>query len=82
MDFLAFVMPWTDRRGRRASDVVDGPRAVPDRKEARMSVMVGHEAPDFEAPGLQHGKFGKFKLSDYKGKWVVICFYPGDFTFV
>ncbi len=47
-----------------------------------MSVMVGHEAPDFEAPGLQNGKFGKFKLSDYKGKWVVICFYPGDFTFV
>ena len=47
-----------------------------------MSILVGKEAPDFEASGLHGGKFGKFKLSDYRGKWVVICFYPGDFTFV
>jgi alkyl hydroperoxide reductase subunit AhpC len=26
--------------------------------------------------------FQPVKLSDYKGKWIVICFYPGDFTFV
>jgi len=26
--------------------------------------------------------FKPIKLSDYKGKWIVICFYPGDFTFV
>ena len=47
-----------------------------------MGVMVGREAPDFEANGFQGGKFATFKLSDYRGKWVVLCFYPGDFTFV
>jgi alkyl hydroperoxide reductase subunit AhpC len=28
------------------------------------------------------GGFKNIKLSDYRGKWVVLCFYPGDFTFV
>ena len=52
-------------------------------KEVTMSVVrVGQKAPDFEAPGYQDGKFGQVKLSDYLGKWVVLCFYPGDFTFV
>lgn len=43
---------------------------------------VGHPAPDFEATAFQNGAFRNLKLSDYKGKWVVLCFYPGDFTFV
>jgi len=43
---------------------------------------VGAKAPDFEAPVYQGGGFGQIKLSDYLGKWVVLCFYPGDFTFV
>ena len=52
-------------------------------KEINMSVVrVGQKAPDFEAPAYQGGKFGQVKLSDYSGKWVVLCFYPGDFTFV
>ncbi len=42
----------------------------------------GGQAPDFEAMAYQDGKFEKIKLSDYAGKWTVICFYPGDFTFV
>jgi len=43
----------------------------------------GKPAPDFEANAYVQGKgFKNIKLSDYKGKWVVICFYPGDFTFV
>ena len=46
------------------------------------SVSVGAKAPDFEAPAYQDGTFGQVKLSDYLGKWVVLCFYPGDFTFV
>jgi peroxiredoxin (alkyl hydroperoxide reductase subunit C) len=46
------------------------------------SVSVGTKAPDFEAPAYQNGNFGQVKLSDYLSKWVVICFYPGDFTFV
>ena len=49
----------------------------------RMQAQVGKEAPDFEATAfLQAEGFAPVKLSDYKGKWVVLCFYPGDFTFV
>jgi peroxiredoxin (alkyl hydroperoxide reductase subunit C) len=51
-------------------------------KEERKMIMVGQRAPDFTAPGYQQGKFINAKLSDYLGKWVVLCFYPGDFTFV
>ena len=43
---------------------------------------VGQAAPDFEANAFTGGGFKNLKLSDYKGKWVVLCFYPGDFTFV
>ncbi len=50
--------------------------------EERSMVMVGQKAPDFIAPGYQQGKFINVKLSDYLGKWVSLCFYPGDFTFV
>ena len=52
-------------------------------KEVSVSVVrVGQKAPDFEAPAYQDGKFGQVKLSDYLGKWLILCFYPGDFTFV
>jgi len=47
-----------------------------------MSIMIGKQAPDFETEAYFEGGFTKVKLSDYKGKWVVLCFYPGDFTFV
>lgn len=44
---------------------------------------VGKEAIDFEASAFITGKgFSPVKLSDYMGKWIVICFYPGDFTYV
>jgi hypothetical protein len=45
-------------------------------------VNVGKPAPDFTAPAFYKGKFMNTTLSEYKGKWVVLCFYPGDFTFV
>ncbi len=49
----------------------------------RMTARVGKEAIDFEANAFVSGKgFMPIKLSDYKGKWIVLCFYPGDFTFV
>ena len=51
-------------------------------KEDRNMIQVGRKAPDFTAPGYQNGKFVSVKLSEYLGKWVVLCFYPGDFTFV
>lgn len=53
-----------------------------DEKEVIEMVQVGKKAPDFELAGYQKGEFFNYKLSDYAGKWVVLCFYPGDFTFV
>lgn len=48
-----------------------------------MVARVGAEAPDFEANAFVAGKgFQTVKLSDYRGRWIVLCFYPGDFTFV
>jgi hypothetical protein len=52
------------------------------KEESRMMARVGKEAPDFEASAFVDGGFKNLKLSDYRGKWVVLCFYPGDFTFV
>jgi len=51
-------------------------------KEVVPMVKIGKKAPDFVAPAYQQGKFVSVKLSEYLGKWVLLCFYPGDFTFV
>jgi peroxiredoxin (alkyl hydroperoxide reductase subunit C) len=45
-------------------------------------IKVGQKAPDFTAPAYLKGKFIDIKLSEYLNKWVLLCFYPGDFTFV
>ena len=56
----------------------------PLKEEVKMAMArVGKEAPDFEASAYVAGEgFKNVKLSDYRGQWVVLCFYPGDFTFV
>jgi len=51
-------------------------------KEVKKMIQVGKKAPDFTAPGYRNGKFINVKLSEHLGKWVLLCFYPGDFTFV
>jgi hypothetical protein len=48
----------------------------------KMRAEVGKPAPDFELSAYVDGGFRNIKLSEYKGQWVVLCFYPGDFTFV
>jgi peroxiredoxin (alkyl hydroperoxide reductase subunit C) len=47
-------------------------------------LQVGKKAPDFDMPSTKDLKGLKenVKLSDYKGKWLVLFFYPLDFTFV
>ncbi len=52
------------------------------KKEETAMIKVGQKAPDFTASGYQQGKFVNVRLSEYLGKWVLLCFYPGDFTFV
>ena len=53
------------------------------KKEVPMvQAHVGKPAPDFELSAFFGGGFKNIKLSDYKGKWLVVCFYPGDFTYV
>ena len=48
-----------------------------------MSALVAKPAPEFTAQAVMpDGSFKEIKLSDYKGKYVVLFFYPLDFTFV
>lgn len=45
--------------------------------------LPGEQAPNFELAALfPNQEVKKVKLSDYDGKWRVVCFYPADFTFV
>ena len=48
-----------------------------------MSVLVQQPAPDFEAQAVMpDGTFKAVKMSDFQGKYVLLFFYPLDFTFV
>jgi hypothetical protein len=58
------------------------PSVIPEKKETIMTARVGQKAPDFTAPSYYKGTFTPISLSDFAGKWVLVCFYPGDFTFV
>jgi alkyl hydroperoxide reductase subunit AhpC len=44
--------------------------------------LVGKTAPDFELEGYFNGQISRYKLSDYRKKWVLLLFYPLDFSFV
>lgn len=44
--------------------------------------LVQKQAPDFKAQAVLKGDFKEVQLSDYKGKWLCLFFYPLDFTFV
>jgi len=82
-------MAETQGCARVTSKVVADPRddqktsaEVLEKKEIRMTARVGQKAPDFTAPAYYKGGFTNVSLSDFAGKWVLVCFYPGDFTFV
>lgn len=45
-------------------------------------IRVGIPAPDFSLPGVHVGKRVDVRLKDLKGRWVVLFFYPADFSFV
>ena len=59
------------------------PVLEPEKKEVQKNmILVGKNAPKFKAPAYHQGAFTEVNLADYAGKWVMLCFYPGDFTFV
>jgi alkyl hydroperoxide reductase subunit AhpC len=47
-----------------------------------MQTFIGQQAPDFKLQGVSHEEFKDYHLHDMKGKWVVLFFYPRDFTFI
>ncbi len=47
-----------------------------------MCLKPGMMAPDFKLQACTAGNIGDVKLSDHRGKWVILFFYPADFTFV
>ena len=63
---------------------LEGPVSSPviEKEMSMVQARVGKPAPDFELSAFFGSGFKNIKLSDYKGKWIVVCFYPGDFTFV
>jgi len=55
---------------------------VKTEKEVKTMIQLGKKAPNFELAAYHKGEFKTFTLDEFLGKWVVLCFYPGDFTFV
>jgi len=45
-------------------------------------VRIGETIPDYEFEVFQNDENKTMKFSDFRGKWLVVMFYPGDFTFV
>jgi alkyl hydroperoxide reductase subunit AhpC len=45
-------------------------------------IRIGLPSPDFSLPGVHAGRYAEFRLRDFKGRWVVLFFYPADFSFV
>jgi peroxiredoxin (alkyl hydroperoxide reductase subunit C) len=45
-------------------------------------MIVGSLAPDFSTNAYSSGVIKNISLQDYRGKWVILFFYSGDFTFV
>lgn len=46
------------------------------------SLRIGDQAPDFKIKGILKGQVADYSLSTFQGKWLVLFFYPADFTFI
>ena len=47
-----------------------------------MTVQIGKPAQGFSAEAYHLGEMKTIRLADYRGQWVVLFFYPADFTYV
>lgn len=71
-----------------ANKPAPAPAATPQATTAGPGLVVspvplpGQQAPNFELAAVVGKQVKQIKLSDYDGKWRVVCFYPADFTFV
>jgi peroxiredoxin (alkyl hydroperoxide reductase subunit C) len=45
-------------------------------------IRVGDRIPDIEVEAFHRDEFVRIRLSDYRGKWLILAFYPADFSFV
>ena len=45
-------------------------------------LRVGDNAPGFKVKGILRGQVAEYSLSSFKGKWLILFFYPADFTFI
>ena len=45
-------------------------------------LTIADAAPDFSLPGVHQGKTKNYSLREARGHWLVLFFYPADFTFV
>ena len=79
MEEVGCARPTGAPMGEPEAPEADSPQ--PEKEEGHM-IAVGKAAPDFTAPAYHQGHFTSTQLSQHLGKWVVLCFYPGDFTFV
>src|SRR3989338_9723175 len=46
------------------------------------TALINNQAPEFTVDSYHNEEINKVSLKDYKGKWVVLVFYPADFTFI
>jgi len=47
-----------------------------------LTIKIGQQVPDFELEAFQNNEIKKIKLSNYRDKWLILIFYPADFTFI
>ena len=80
-DLRATTCDDDDDDDERETDDVS-PMTYLQRTQQARKPLVGYEAPEFEAAAVFDQEFVDIKLSDYRGKYVVLFFYPLDFTFV
>lgn len=83
---IAITFTGTTNASAAASGLLDPPPALTAPPCTTAPPRIGEQAPAFTLDavvGKESGKeFKKISLSDYRGKWVVLFFYPMDFTFV